>query len=256
MLGGRPASLVRREVASAANYRALWRALRVYEQPRESLGRYLLGRGDYPWRCRLRTPLGSIAPALHHPHDMFTVGEVFCREDYRTGPRARVVVDIGSNIGISALYFLTRSAEVRCRLFEPVPGNAAHLRENLAAFPGRWTVTEAAVDAHGGQVPFGIEPRGRYGSLDRSDHGTIEVRCLEISEVLESALSAEGHIDVLKLDTEGAELRTLRAIAPEHLERIATIYLETDTRAPLLPGRFDQRTSSQTVRLVNRRPPA
>ncbi len=28
-------------------------------------------------------------------HDMFTVNEVFCREDYACGPETRTVVDVG-----------------------------------------------------------------------------------------------------------------------------------------------------------------
>ena len=70
--------------------------------------RYLGGSGDYPYRCRIRTPLGVVATALYSRDDMLTVNEVFCRQDYRAGTDLRVAVDLGANIGISALYFLTR----------------------------------------------------------------------------------------------------------------------------------------------------
>ena len=69
---------------------------------------------------------------------MFTVNEVFCRRDYPVPPGARSVVDIGSNIGLSALFFLTRDESCRCWLYEPVPANVERLRANLRAFADRF----------------------------------------------------------------------------------------------------------------------
>ena len=45
-----------------------------------------------------------------------------------------MAVDFGSNIGISALYFLTRNPSVQVYLFEPVPSNIERLRENLKGY--------------------------------------------------------------------------------------------------------------------------
>src|SRR5829696_753236 len=143
MLGGRRPSMVAREALSGANYRAAWRMLRICAEPRRALGRYLLGRGRYPWRCPVRTPGGTVAPTLYSVHDMWTLNEVFCREDYRAGPELGAVVDLGSNIGISALYFLTRARSARCWLYEPVPRNAERLRLNLAGLEGRYELREA-----------------------------------------------------------------------------------------------------------------
>jgi len=44
--------------------------------------------------------------------------EIFCRLDYLAKTDIKVVVDIGSNIGISALYFLSRNKQAKCYLFE------------------------------------------------------------------------------------------------------------------------------------------
>ncbi len=165
MLGGRRPSLVVREAFRRRNYLALWRMARVFPDTRDAAGRYLLGRGSYPARCRVRTPAGEVAPMLHSSHDMFTVNEVFCREDYAAGPGLRTVVDIGSNIGISALYFLTRDTACRCFLYEPVPRNVERLRKNLAGFEDRFELTEAAVAATAGKAGFGVENTGRYGGI-------------------------------------------------------------------------------------------
>jgi FkbM family methyltransferase len=178
---------------------------------------------------------------------------VFCRRDYATGPEARVVVDVGSNIGISALYFLTRNRHLRVHCYEPVPANARRLRANLTAFADRFELTEAAVADRSGRVSFGVEASGRYGGIGVATGDAIEVPCLDVNDVLAGVLSREGRIDVLKLDTEGAELRTARAIRPEHLDRIDTIYLELERPAEVHPERFQARFANQTLRLTRRR---
>ena len=252
MVGGRSARLVLREATKPRHYLALARALRVYKRPFSNLKRYLLVRGTYPHQCELRTPCGTVTPLLHHPHDIITVHEIFCREDYKTSGTARVVVDVGSNIGISALYFLTRHPAVRCYLYEPVSENVAKLEANLAAFRGRYELERVAVADRTGTASFGVEESGRYGGIGVPTGQTIEVECVEINEVLERVLAAHERIDVLKLDTEGAEVATVRAIRLEHLQRIATIYYEVPRRESLHRELFDEHFANQTMRLRNR----
>ena len=255
MLGGRSPALIRSEIAQPSNYAALWRMLRLYRAPGRNLGRYLLGRGEYPYRCRTRTPLGEVAPTLYSHQDMLTMNEVFCRRDYAAGPELGVVVDIGSNIGISALYFLTRNDRSRCHLYEPVPENVERLRRNLAGFEDRYEVHEVAVADREGPVEFGIEPTGRYGGIGLNYESTIEVECLEINRVLDHVIAREGRIDLLKLDTEGMELDTVRAIRPELLETIGVVYFEWDDEpADLEAEGFERSYANSTCALRNRAP--
>lgn len=188
MLGGRSPGFVLRQAVEPENYRALLRMRKTVLHPLDFAGRYFFGRGDYPARCQLRTPAGMIAPTVYSHHDVFTVNEIFCRLDYRLPVDARTVVDIGSNIGISALYFLTRSPSVHCHLFEPDPRNVERLRGNLDAYQGRFTLTEAAVADHGGRVSFGRESSGRYGGVGLRHADEIEVDCLDINDVLRGVL--------------------------------------------------------------------
>lgn len=249
MLGGREPSLVLSEVVQRQNYVALWRMLTRYPGPRKNLGRYFFGWGSYPYRCRVRTPLGEVAPTLYSHHDVWTVNEVFCREDYPAGPDLGVVVDIGSNIGISALYFLTRNERSRCHLYEPVPENLDRLRANLAGFEDRYELHPVAVADRADTVSFGVEPTGRYGGIDLDLDGAIEVECREINDVLSAVLEREGHIDVLKLDTEGLELPTVRAIRPELLRRIDSIYFEWPEEPEIHPELFERSYANTTCAL-------
>ncbi len=252
MLGGRPAGFVARQLIEPANYRALLALPRVSVQPLRFAHAYFLGGGEYPSRCPVRTPMGVVAPTVYSHHDVFTVNEVFCRGDYRLPPAAEVIVDIGSNIGISALYFLSRSPAVRVECFEPDPRNAARLRENLAGYEGRYSLHEEAVGEHDGVLRFGREDTGRYGAIGLPSDDEIEVRCRHVNSVLGDLLERERRIDFLKIDTEGIERETVAAIDRELLARIGAIVFETLEPLNPWPERFAMSFAAETCRLVAR----
>jgi FkbM family methyltransferase len=248
-LGDRPLGFIAREAVRPSNWVALARMPWRYRHPFDGARRYFTPGGTYPYRCEVRTPRGVVAPALHSQHDMITVNEVFCREDYRVGDEAEVIVDIGSNIGISALYFLTRGEACHAYLYEPDPRNVARLRANLAPFAGRWQLREAAVGPEQGVVEFGREPTGRYGAVGAQTSDILPVQCLEINRVLEEVLDSEQGVDVLKIDTEGLEAPTVAAIRPELLDRITLIYFESESPARLHDDRFEVSFANETVAL-------
>jgi FkbM family methyltransferase len=252
MLGNRPIGFIARNAVQRENWEALARMARTYPRFLPNAWRYFSGRGSYPYDCAVRTPVGIVRPRLATPHDLLTVNEVFCRLDYEAPADLGVVVDIGSNIGISALYFLTRNRTARCYLYEPVPRNVALLRRNLAAFADRWTLDEAAVWDRATVVEFGVEPTGRYGGIGVAGPERIEVPCRDVNGVLKRVLAREPRIDILKLDTEGAEVDTVASIRPDLLDRIGTIYFETTDRPLLHADRFATTFACDTARLVNR----
>jgi FkbM family methyltransferase len=253
VLGGRPLARIVKEIGRPRNYLALARMFRVCRDPLDVARRYFLGGGTYPHRCELRTPVGGVSATVYSHHDVWTVVEVFCRGDYRVGREIEVAVDVGSNIGISALYFLTRNSACRTYLYEPDPRNAERLRRNLEAFSDRWTLHEAAVGPTAGSVEFGREETGRYGAVGAQTEDVIRVECVAVNDLLEDILSREGAVDVLKVDTEGLETATIAAISPELLEGIRTIYFESESPARLHEEHFEFSYANETVRL-NRKP--
>ena len=255
-LGGRSGHRIWAALGERQHYRALANMVRYYARPVDALLRYVVGRGTYPARVEVRTPLGRVRPQLYSRHDMLTLNEVFCRLDYALERPARVVVDLGSNIGLSALYFLTRQARPFCYLYEPDPRNVTRLRDNLADYTGRYELTEAAVAARAGRVRFETEPTGRYGRVaDVTDAAAITVDCLAINDVLERALVRSGTIDLVKIDTEGLELDTVRAMDPALLRHVRAIVFEAfDEKpdGPLHPALFTQRLEGSVCRLTQR----
>jgi FkbM family methyltransferase len=254
VLGGRQWSRFAREIVRPRNYLALARVVRLCPDFVEVGRRYFVGGGEYPYAPGVWTPLGLVRPTLYSHHDIWTLVEVFCREDYRVPASIGVVVDVGSNIGISALYFLTRNEHCRCYLYEPDPRNVARLESNLVPFAGRWRLNEVAVGAEEGLVRFGREPTGRYGAVRAETGDVITVDCVDINRVLADVLAREPEIDVLKIDTEGLEQETVEAIRPEILDSIGAIYFESVRPVRLHEARFEFFFANETVRLQRRRP--
>jgi FkbM family methyltransferase len=166
--------------------------------------------------------------------------------DYRVPKDISVVVDFGSNIGISALYFLTRNASVKVYLFEPVPRNLQRLKENLKGFEKRYVLSECAIGIEGGEFDFVCEDTGRYGGLmkEGAEHSPqwptnkiIQVQVLPANYSLGEILKNHQCIDIVKIDVEGYENKILSHLRTDILLRIGRIYAETEDYSEI-PGFF------------------
>ncbi|HYQ43213.1 MAG TPA: FkbM family methyltransferase [Polyangiaceae bacterium] len=221
----------------------------TYDHPLEMLQRYLTGSGRYPFTARVKTPTGLLRIPLYSHHDLLTVNEIFCRKDYQAPEPVKRVVDFGSNIGISALYFLSNDPSARVHLFEPVPANVQRLRQTLQGYEARYHLHPVAIGVEDGEVEFGLEPTGRYGGIGQATTQSIRVPCCHVNTALAEIFQDPffDQIDVLKIDIEGFEAKVVRAIAPEHLARIRNILAEIETEPPRLAG-FDQDRYGPIVR--------
>jgi FkbM family methyltransferase len=238
MIGKRDLGAVQRVLGRKETYTALARALVVLESPLPVIWDEVFARSSGRPDVGVRTPIGKVRVQLSDRVDLSTVFGVFCRADYRCDSRVRVAVDIGANIGVASLYFLTRNAGAIVHAYEPVPRNAAALATNTARFAQRLRFHQVAVGTRSGTADFAVEPTGKFGGLTAPYSERIQVECVAINDLLERVLSEHGRIDCLKIDVEGTERDLLAAVAPEHWQRIACIYAEhCDSRA-FLPANF------------------
>ena len=153
----------------------------VFDQPFWVLKTYLFqGSVGYPKQLSVRTPSGKKSFTVYSPDDVVTAIECFARGDYQIEGDARTIVDFGSNIGISALYFLTQCPNSFVYLYEPVPSNLERLKLNLRDYSQRISINECAVGIGAGTAKFGVESTGRYGGLglDFPEYITVDgVQC-------------------------------------------------------------------------------
>ncbi|MEK9627475.1 MAG: FkbM family methyltransferase [Nitrospinota bacterium] len=209
-------------------YSALINIFKNFHHPINVFRRYVFEKGAYPHKHRVTTPLGNLEFTLYSFHDMITLVECFGKLDYQAGLDITCVVDMGSNIGISAGYFLTRNKNVKVYLFEPLPENISKLKANLKGFENRFELNEVAVGMENGTADFGFEKTGRYGGLQANHSETIPVQVRRVEEILSEILEKEGRIDILKIDVEGLETEIIESLTPDILKNIDRIYAETN----------------------------
>jgi hypothetical protein len=97
-------------------------------------------------------------------------------------------------------------------------------------------------------MAFATDAAGIYGRL--ADGGQFQVPVTHVNHTLEGYTS----IDILKIDTEGEELPSIRAANPVLLRRVRRCYLETGNLTPdkLWAQLFTQRTAGGITELVAR----
>src|SRR5580700_93674 len=110
------------------------------------------------WTIRFRypAPIGSVRLHLRSNNgaDAFVHSEVFEHQYYRLPLRfaPATILDLGANIGFSAIYFARRYPGSRIACVEPVPDNVRLLTRNLKDNAVEAEVIAAAVDAKDGMV--------------------------------------------------------------------------------------------------------
>jgi len=144
--------------------------------------------------------------------------------EFPMAPEAvRTVLDIGANIGVTALYFSQIFPNAQIYSFEPAPDNFPILKKNVAncsrirAFNFALGAKDATLELFASDDPtnfggYSLHPAGS----DTSKKISIPVR--EVATVLKEI--AVDSVDVIKVDTEGAEWDILTAI-PESVLRSA-----------------------------------
>jgi FkbM family methyltransferase len=198
-------------ILDASSYLAIPGFIQTYDNPLKAMLQELFSWGSYPCNINIKTPIGKQKVKLFSVSDFSTLNLVFCRRDYYVPNNVSTVVDIGSNIGLSVLYWLTRNNNSFCYCYEPSPISFEGLIENCSSFSNRYSAHKVAVSDFNGKARLGLEDSGVYSSLDLESENFVECEVIHINEILENVISIHGNIDVLKIDSEGHELRTIKA---------------------------------------------
>jgi len=141
--------------------------------------------------------------------------EVFLEREYEIELRTEpvVILDLGSNVGASIVFFHARYPAARIIGVEPDPRAFTRLRTNVAQFDGVTVLNMAAARADGLR-PFYQADESWLSSLreqEGAESDSIEVE----TRTLETLLAELGidHVDLLKIDVEGAEEEILPGFA-------------------------------------------
>jgi FkbM family methyltransferase len=177
------------------------------------------------------------APRLNHPiylrvrtTDVALCREIFLNEAYGSEFREapRVVVDVGANIGLSAVFYAHKFPNARIIAVEPEPSNYEMLRKNTAPYPNIRPVRAALWKENGevsifdpgaGNTTFQVRDADELSATD----GAGRVQAMTLGKLM--ADYQLDCIDLLKLDVEGAEKEIFEHSAP-WIDRVGMIAVE------------------------------
>lgn len=148
-------------------------------------------------------------------------------------PQPATCLDVGANIGVTSLMMASRGRGDRVIAFEPVPGNAVFLKQNLLINGvENCTVIESAV----GDVPGSVQmaPNGPWSMIGtKSDSQAVPVTTLDDWY----AANLDGTcIDLIKIDVEGYEPNVLAGAARVIERWRPIIFMEFNSWTLILQG--------------------
>lgn len=140
--------------------------------------------------------------------------------------KPRVILDIGSNMGASAVYFAHRFPDAHIHAFEPVPENFSLLSRNTAPYKSI-TSYPVALGTRDGELRINAsdDPRNYGGysfgvtGVDAQSTATVEMRnCAAMLKEI-----GVNTVDLIKIDTEGHEPEIIRAMEEALLSKVQWI---------------------------------
>jgi FkbM family methyltransferase len=207
-------------------FRGLPTRFREWPQQRQTLGRknawrlgwsafrYPVGDPDDPPGPLAQMPIF----VLQHPFwfrqgtsDVPVIRQIFVRKEYQFLERLKdihTVIDLGANIGGSAVFFLNLFPDAQVIAMEPAPENVQVLEQNLAPYGQRAKVIQAAIWPSSMNLQL---VRGHFrDKLDWSnqvrpaeEQARDTIRGMTVPELF--ADCQQERIDLVKIDIEGAE---------------------------------------------------
>lgn len=144
--------------------------------------------------------------------------EVFVNQEYKFSPlgRSPFIIDCGSHIGLSILYFKEKYPQAKILGFEPNPENFKILRKNIQEnkLTNIKVINAAVADKEGKiklHVSFKENDPWTWGDTiiynmwgDGNDDKKVEVKTVTLSKYINRP------VDLLKIDIEGAEQKVLQ----------------------------------------------
>jgi FkbM family methyltransferase len=159
----------------------------------------------YPIRCPTNHSLDTL------------IEEIFVNQAYPPLPflrDARVIMDIGANVGCATILFRSYYRQARILSFEPDPKNFDFLRANAGHLTNVHLFAYGLYDRELEVDLFQGSGTGTTNSVGNSTHNSKQsskVTIRRASNVLAELLIDQ--VDIAKLDTEGAEVPILQDLA-------------------------------------------
>lgn len=177
----------------------------------------------HPVEVRLR---GS--SDLHCFDQIFILQEYACLRDLA---EPLVILDMGANIGLSAVFFLNAFPKARVLALEPDKENFLMCKNNLLPYGERALLFQGAVWSRPTTLRLvkaafgdGLEWATQVDELTEEDEASDRVQAWDVQSLIDK--TGCSTVDLLKIDIERAELIVFGGAANRWLKRIRNICIE------------------------------
>ncbi len=182
--------------------------------------------------------LGSNLSMRIDDSDIRVFKQIFVDNEYDSLNLPKVVdtiVDLGANIGLSALFFMKKYPDARIIAVEPDAINFEIMKRNLEDYSSQVTLLNAAIWPSDGEVSLvehdeSNEGLGAWGyrteTLTEGADGSVSA--ISIPTLMKQ--SSINYIDILKVDIEGAEYELFEKGYESWLDKVGLIIIETHDR--------------------------
>jgi len=182
-------------------------------------------------RCFGKAPLRVTLRSGHRiscrANEIFQIVEVFIASDYEdpeiSYPEARTVLDVGANIGVATIWFSEHCPLARIFAIEPSSETSERLLRNINSngLGDRVTVLTVAMGEGGRALHLVFGEHSGHSHTDSEPHHDSQiVWSADLKVILEIV---GGHVDVMKLDCEGAEYGIVLGANSQTLSQIDNI---------------------------------
>jgi len=177
--------------------------------------------------------------------------EIFIMKTYyfKTEEKQPLIIDCGSSIGISILFFKWLYPSAKIIGFEPLPTSYEYLQRNVIVnrlsnvFVYNFAVYnyEGLVEFYSDEELYSLSSRIVFSDFKNLEYKKVQVKCCRLSDYITE------NVELLKLDIEGSELKVLEEIK-EKLYLIRRIILEFH---PFEGQTIKQNKENSLIRLLN-----
>lgn len=167
---------------------------------------------------------------------------------------AKTIIDLGANIGLSALFFIKKFPTSHIVAVEPDAVNFSIMEKNLEKFSKSISFLQAAIWPTDGEVSLVEEDDdhaslGAWGYRTKASNGNsgFSVKAVTIPTIMKQY--GMDFVDILKVDIEGAEYELFEKNYEDWIDKVGLIIIETHDRfkpnseamvRKALNGRFDE----------------
>jgi FkbM family methyltransferase len=176
----------------------------------------------------------------HFPHglilrknttDLTIFRQIFLNQEYdfeyKTEPK--IIIDCGSNIGMTALFFINRFPGARIICIEPDPSNYAQLVENTRHYPsiqclnaGIWYKSTLM------KIEDPNADKSAFRLVETGDEGPGSIKAVSVHDLMNQFHLQE--IDLIKIDIEGSEIELFSHDYDLWLSKVKSMIIELHDR--------------------------